>query len=61
VTNYKGRTRHNRGDFREGFAELIKRKILSTKPIPIPDICVKNLMGLEALEPSLQFLEEQLA
>lgn len=53
MINYKLSDKGNGGDFGEGFAELIKMKILSTKPIPISDICVKNLMGLEALEPAL--------
>lgn len=29
MRNYKDWTRYNKGDFREGFAELVKRRILS--------------------------------
>jgi hypothetical protein len=53
MINYKLSNKENGGDFGEGFAELIKRKILSTKPLPIRFIYVKNFMGLETLEPAL--------
>jgi len=35
VINYKLSDKENGGDFGEGFAELIKRRTLSEKPIPV--------------------------